>query len=629
VIGRKLQISIALMLALIWALGLAYGHVNGDTKFLDRAEGALTDWRLIVRGERPAPDILTIVAIDDDTAAKKGGYPLPRTELARLVEELARFEPRVIALDLLLVDRGSDAGDAALAAALKKRPSVIAAAAVFPEAIQSVDTTENGALARLPRAERFLLPLKTFADHAASGVVNLNTDPSGTPRGAPMLFRTADKIELSFPLRIAGLAAGAEPVIGRDGLSIGNQRISADIDHVVPLAFYGRHGTIRTVSAVSLLNGEVPPTAIRDRIVVIGATLTGGGDTFSTPFDRVTPGVEIVATAVGHLISGGELRRDRATRAVDAALAVILTLVLVALLAWKRSAVALLSIAAVLLITAIANYSAFSRGIWLSGALPLAAAGPPAILFGAVQLWLNRRQAQYFARKSDLLQQFQAPAMREWLAANPDFLRVPVHRDAAIVFIDLSGFTAITETLGMDATQRLLTDFHALIDREVEEHGGFITGFMGDGAMILFGLPENTPDDARNAALCCIKLCDQTEQWIQSLPASTGSRIGFKVGAHFGAIVASRLGGGSHQHITATGDIVNVASRLMEVAAKQGAALAVSDDLLRQTGAESALRGSGILSGPKETRIRGRSGALSVWFWRSDSSGQDESALLR
>ena len=49
------------MLALIWALGLAYGHLNGDTKFLDRAEGALTDWRLIVRGERPAPDCFAVV----------------------------------------------------------------------------------------------------------------------------------------------------------------------------------------------------------------------------------------------------------------------------------------------------------------------------------------------------------------------------------------------------------------------------------------------------------------------------------------------------------------------------------------------------------------------------------------
>ena len=115
----------------------------------------------------------------------------------------------------------------------------------------------------------------------------------------------------------------------------------------------------------------------------------------------------------------------------------------------------------------------------------------------------------------------------------------------------------------------------------------------------------------------------------KSLPPSIASRTGFKIGAHFGPIVASRLGGGSHQHITATGDSVNVASRLMEVAAKQGAVLAVSDDLLRQAGRDSALHASGILTGPKETRIRGRSRALSVWFWRNDASGQDESGLMR
>ena len=147
--------------------------------------------------------------------------------------------------------------------------------------------------------------------------------------------------------------------------------------------------------------------------------------------------------------------------------------------------------------------------------------------------------------------------------------------------------------------------------------------------MILFGLPEGAADDARNAALCCVKLCDRTERWIETLPQSIASRTGFKVGAHFGPVVASRLGGGSHQHITATGDSVNVASRLMEVAAKQGALLALSDDLLRQAGPECALFAFGVLTGPKETQIRGRSQALSVWFWRNDSSGLDESALMR
>src|SRR5258705_7306955 len=139
--------------------------------------------------------------------------------------------------------------------------------------------------------------------------------------------------------------------------------------------------------------------------------------------------------------------------------------------------------------------------------------------------------------------------------------------------------------------------------------------------MILFGLPESTADDASNAAFCCVDLYNRAEQWVESLPPSIASRTGFKVGAHFGPIIASRLGGGSYQHITATGDSVNVASRLMEVAAKQGALLAVSDELLRRAGPESVLFASGTLTGPRETRIRGRSQALSVWLWRNDSNG--------
>ena len=124
-----------------------------------------------------------------------------------------------------------------------------------------MEAGEPGPLARLPRAEKFLLPLQRFADHAAVGVVNLTTDKSGTPRGAPMLFRTSDKVELSFPLRVAALATGSEPVIQADSLTLAGRRIRTDIDHVLPIAFYGRHGTIRTISAASVLDGTVAPEA--------------------------------------------------------------------------------------------------------------------------------------------------------------------------------------------------------------------------------------------------------------------------------------------------------------------------------------------------------------------------------
>ncbi len=627
--GRILQTLVALVLSTLWAIALGFGYWSDDIQFLDRAEGALTDLRMTARGERPAPDLVTIVTIDDDTVAKKGGYPLPRAELAAIVDGIARLEPRVIAVDLLLLDRGDDGGNAALAQAFDKRPTAIAAAAVFPEEKQSIATEENGPLARLPRADKFLLPLQTFTDHAAVGVVNLATDKSGTPRGVPMLFRTDDKIELSFALRVAALATGTQPTVETDSLTLGPRRIPTDVGHILPLAYYGRHGTVRTISAARVLDDDVAREAVKDRIVVIGTTVTGAGDVFPTPFDPVMPGAEIVATAIAHLATGDGILRNRSTRAVDAVAAVALTLLLVGLLAWQRSAFGLLAIVAVLVAWLAANFAAFSHGIWLSAALPIAAAAPPTLVFGAVQLWLNRRQAQYFARKSDLLQQFQAPVLRKWLTRDPEFLLKPVHQDAAIVFIDLSGFTSLSETLGMDAALEMLKDFHALIDQEVATHGGLITSFLGDGAMILFGLPESTVDDARDAALCCVNLCNRTERWIETLPSSIASRTGFKVGAHFGPIVASRLGGGSYQHITATGDSVNVASRLMEVAAKQGALLALSDELLREAGAECALYAFGVLTGPKETLIRGRSQALSVWLWRNDSSGLDESALMR
>ena len=77
------------------------------------------------------------MAIDDDTVKEEGGYPLPRADLAAIVDAVARFEPRVVAVDLLLLDRGNDRSDAALAKAFDKRPTVIAAAAVFPENTQA------------------------------------------------------------------------------------------------------------------------------------------------------------------------------------------------------------------------------------------------------------------------------------------------------------------------------------------------------------------------------------------------------------------------------------------------------------------------------------------------------------
>jgi adenylate cyclase len=616
--SRHLQTLIAVFLSGLWGAAVYFAHERGHLGFLDRIESAMTDLRTLARGVRVPPDFVTIVAIDDTMVEQAGSYPLARIDLARIIDAIARLQPKVIAIDLVLVDRGSDDGDEALAKSLMGRPSVIAAAAVFAQASQPI-AAENGPLARLPRAERFLLPLKRFADHAQIGIANVTTDRAGTPSSIPMLFRTHDSIEMSFSLRAAALAIGKELTIEPNRLAFGERSVATDADHALPVTFYGPRRTMRTIGAASVLAGEVAADDIRERIVVVGATVTAAGDFFPTPFDSLLPGVEVVATAITHLMAGDGMLRDRLVRLVDATIAIVLPMILVGLLAWRRSAIGLIATLIVVAVAAAANVFAFSRGIWLSAALPIFAAAPPAILFAGVQLWSGRRRAQYFAIRSELLAQFQAPDIRKWLTRDPDFLKEPVRQDAAVVFIDLSGFTSLSESLGPDRIRELLKDFHAMVDKEAVNSGGMINSYLGDGAMILFGLPQAASDDAFRAVQCAKGLCVSTQRWLASLPPAVKSRLGFKVGAHFGTIVASRLGGGSYHHITATGDTVNVASRLMEVAAGHGVELALSDELFRAVGRDRSLFEVGALTGPVETRLRGRSGSLDVWFWRSRS----------
>jgi adenylate cyclase len=127
----------------------------------------------------------------------------------------------------------------------------------------------------------------------------------------------------------------------------------------------------------------------------------------------------------------------------------------------------------------------------------------------------------------------------------------------------------------------------------------------------VFGLPEPSPDDAARALGAALALAGAVARWLSGLAPETGDRLGVRLGAHCGEVVVSRLGGETHQHITATGDCVNVASRLLEVAAAHGATIAASAALFERARARRPLP-AGAFGGEREVAIRGRARPLSV-----------------
>ncbi|MEE1657106.1 adenylate/guanylate cyclase domain-containing protein [Microvirga sp. CF3062] len=610
---------IAAALAGLWGAGLALLHWQGSSSLLDRLEAPLADLRFLIEGPRLAPDGVTILAIDDKTVQQVGAYPLPRATMAQLVSKVGRMQPKAVALDILFIDPGPAEGDLALTKALGETRSVLAVAGLFERNPQHDPASTKSAPNDLPTVQKLLLPIETLASASALGVVNIATDPSGVPRHIPLLVRSGSQIIPSFPLRTVSVAIGRDPVLQDNEVTIGDVVTSTDGGYTLPLRFYGPAGTIRTISASDVLNGQANEDAFRERIVVIGATVTGGGDAFPTPFDPVLPGVEVLATAMAHLIEGDGLVRDGRVRLIDGSAAILLPILFVLLLAWHRGIWGFAIITIVTVTWIGLTFAAFTRGVWLSATLPLLASLPPAMIFGAAELWLDRLRADRLSLQSRTLRRFQPPSLAKRLAEDPSFLMKPVRQKAAVIFIDLSGFTGLSELLPLDETREMLRGFHALVDQEAVRHQGIAASFMGDGAMILFGLPDSSPDDACHAVEACVGLCLRTEEWMAELPDAIASQIGFKIGAHFGEIIASRLGGDSHQHITAIGDTVNVASRLMEVAASHDADVALSDDLHRAAGDACSIFESGLLEGTFPTAIRGRSGSIPIWLWRRES----------
>src|SRR6516164_2831350 len=106
----------------------------------------------------------------------------------------------------------------------------------------------------------------------------------------------------------------------------------------MPIRYYGPADSFARLSAAKLLSGDIDPNSLRGQVVVVGMTAAGFGDRFATPFDRVAPGAEIFATAISNLLSGDALVRTRSTRRFDAAAAVALPVVTLALMSMRRPA---------------------------------------------------------------------------------------------------------------------------------------------------------------------------------------------------------------------------------------------------------------------------------------------------
>ncbi|HET7678284.1 MAG TPA: adenylate/guanylate cyclase domain-containing protein [Candidatus Limnocylindrales bacterium] len=140
-------------------------------------------------------------------------------------------------------------------------------------------------------------------------------------------------------------------------------------------------------------------------------------------------------------------------------------------------------------------------------------------------------------------------------------------RLVTVLFADVTGSTALGESLDPEDLRALLGRYYAIAREVVEGHGGTLEKFIGDAVMAVFGLPVAHGDDAARALSAALELRDRVRD-----DPRLGERLPIRVGVNTGEVVASRDAAADRDFLV-TGDAVNVAARLQQSAASWGIAV--------------------------------------------------------
>ena len=581
-----------IVLAATLVLILAYPTAR-DLGPFQAIERVSLDWRFRVRGPQDPGTEVIIAAIDDRTVAELGRWPFSRAWLARAVDAVVADGARTVVFDLLLVGPESrsavpagqandgasgaqpqeaDAGEAdrALADAIGRAGNVIvpfafvyegreANATALPAAVEAsayrVVRSKPGRHAGSgPHPAGILAPLQSLLGAGRPAHVTVFLEPDGSLRFAHPAIRFGDGYYPSLAVEAARLFLGLEmDAVTLDtgvSVSVGDRLLPTDERLRLAINYAGPAGTFDSVALIDIVNGNVPAGRFRDKAVLIGATAAGLGDRFATPYSPGLPGVEVFANEIDNILGRGFLEASSRIRSLDL-LAIAIGGLLAASLGVLRRPAATIS-AAVLLIAAWAalNFYGFAvQQSWFNFTFPALS-----ILFGAAVVVAGRsvregRLRGDAERRRETLSHYVSPLTAASLNRDGEPDASAGSQMAAVMFVDLVGFTRASETMAPAGTAQFLRRFHDLVERATNATHGVIDKFIGDGALVVFGVPAAGPVDAANAVACARRIASEVARWKEESGGSGTPAADCGIGIHFGPVTIAEVGGSVHAQI--------------------------------------------------------------------------------
>jgi class 3 adenylate cyclase len=174
----------------------------------------------------------------------------------------------------------------------------------------------------------------------------------------------------------------------------------------------------------------------------------------------------------------------------------------------------------------------------------------------------NARLLDAVERQRTELARFISPQVAELLSSDDGERLLSGHRAyISVLFCDLRGFTAFTETAAPEELFELLRDYHALIGELIASHEGTLEHFAGDGVMVFFNDPAPVTDHETQAIRMALALHQRFDE-LATIWRKRGTELALGIGIAAGYATLGRIGFEGRYDYGALGPVTNLASRL-------------------------------------------------------------------
>lgn len=180
-------------------------------------------------------------------------------------------------------------------------------------------------------------------------------------------------------------------------------------------------------------------------------------------------------------------------------------------------------------------------------------------------------------------------------------------REVTVLFADLVGFTALSESLEPETVVQVLNGYFQRMTSAISAHNGHVGKFIGDGIMATFGAPEPNPWQAQDAVRAALAMRAALAAYNERLVEQGQPELVLGIGIHRGPVVAGLLGSSELMEYTVIGDVVNTASRI------EGLTRRHDTDILISEGVRAALDERFELREMPALDVKGKAKPIATW----------------